>query len=165
MSRSESTTRRVLLANAPIAAAGLAIGAAAESFTSGIPAAMGPSAPDPIFLVIEQHTAAVKARNAVLGAEADEGAYPTYKAWKRASDMAMDNEDAAVDGLFDTEPTTILGVAALLETLGRELDEGEDSDGSSIMDWEYGSGGIRQRADDFLVELAETLRSLIGART
>jgi hypothetical protein len=138
-----------------------AAAAVAGTATTGLAAGLAtPSMPDPIFAAIERYDAAVKARNTVLGTEADEDAWPTYKSWKKASDKADNDEYAAVDELFETEPTTILGVAALLETLGRERDEEDDGDDSSIMDWEYGSGGLRRRADDFLVELAEVLRRL-----
>jgi hypothetical protein len=99
---------------------------------------------------------AVKARSIALDAD-----YPTDRAWTKATDKAADVEDEAVDALFETTPTTIAGVASLLDVLGRgpyQDEEGTDDYDFSVIGWRYNGGG--QTGDRLLLELADTLRKL-----
>ncbi len=100
----------------------------------------------PIFAAIER--AAVKARSIALDVK-----YQTNRAFKIATDKA-DVEDDAVDTLFETTPTTVAGVATLLDVLGRDPDK---EDELSVMGWRYNGGGRAE--DELLLELAETLRT------
>jgi hypothetical protein len=129
-----TTSRRALLAGAPAAA--LVAGAA----TSGLAAALAnPSGVDPVFAAIAEYKAAVQARSIVLDNVDNEEAYPSERAWDQAQGQASDREQDAINAILESEPTTIAGIAAVLEILGTDL-----------------------YTDDDMIRLAETLRSLIG---
>jgi hypothetical protein len=82
-----------------------AILAGAASAPVAMPAAALPM-PDPIYAAIEEHRRAHAAAGALLDAATDD--------WESEADAAMDAYWAAADALFDTNPTTVAGVAALL---------------------------------------------------
>jgi hypothetical protein len=92
--------------------------------------ALALSGPDPIFAAIEHYRAAVETRRAALlrsPSFTDESPFahlpedaPECILADQESDAACDREFAALDELIATQPTTAVGVAALLEMLGAD---------------------------------------------
>jgi hypothetical protein len=160
-----------VLAGIPtVAAAGLAVGpvaniAIAEAHTPEV---------DPVFAAIDAYKAAVQARSIVLDDEDNEEAYPNERAWARADRQAHDDEWGTHAAILDSEPTTIAGIAAVLEILGTNLYAGSDirlgvrhagdEPGDTTLGLAYGSvGGYRAAAANALMlRLAATMRSILG---
>ena len=114
---------------------------------------------DPIFAVIAEHRAAQEALDAA-GHLPDAGDQP---AWDRADRRAIDAELP----LFTTEPTTIAGVAALLEYVGSDAHPTLGSDGDevpTVLSYSHGwanNPDVVELARTFARRMGETLRSLI----
>jgi hypothetical protein len=144
-----TTSRRALLAGAPaVAATALTGGSLANGLATALAA---PSNADPVLAALAEYKAAVRA----TGAELEEFGEPTVETFNEEWD--------AFGRLFETTPTSIAGVAALLELLGTD----EEGSGSPLA-WAHNSGaGIDSpealAADELMLRLAETLRSLIAA--
>jgi hypothetical protein len=76
---------------------------------------------------------------------------------------AFDGEWEAHDALFETTPTTVAGVAALLEVLGTDPYHDPNSGrkrGESVLEW-----ADRGRVNQFMSTLAAALRTAGGARS
>jgi hypothetical protein len=115
---------------------------------------------DPIFAVIEEYKSAVRARSAALDAE-----YDSDEDHDEATGEALDAEWEAFSGLFETTPTSIAGIAALLELFGTDPydSEAEFGPGDSVLGWAYnnGPGSPSERAANQLMStLAGTLRTM-----
>jgi hypothetical protein len=94
---------------------------------AALPAGADPAeSDDPIFAVIAEHKAAVEARSVAMHATFDFGGgppdepknSPAHVAADKAHDEAFDREMKAFRALFDTTPTTVAGVAAMLAHFG-----------------------------------------------
>jgi hypothetical protein len=118
---------------------------------------------DPIFAAIAAYKEALRERSEVLDAEDDEEVFPTYEEWDEAQDDARDAEFEAHGALFDTTPTTIAGVAALLELLATDPYRDECGDpGPTVLGWAYNDGdesSIAKAANQQLFTLAAALRT------
>jgi hypothetical protein len=116
---------------------------------------------DPVFAVIGEHRAAQEALDAA-GHLPDAG---DKRAWDRADRRAM----AAELPLFATEPTTIAGVAALLEYVGSDAHPTLGSDGDEVPTvLSYAHGGannpeILELARAFPRRMGDALRRLTTA--
>jgi hypothetical protein len=124
-----SLTRRAALAGAPAAAVAMAGGAAVAS-----------AVPDPIFAVIADYKAAGDALDAAI--RRDNAA---------AEEEAFDAERDAFGELFETMPTTIGGVAALLVVLGTS----RFGDRMSVFHWALDNN---YPADQQMLAMAAVLR-------
>jgi hypothetical protein len=133
------------------ALAGLSVAAAAG--VAALPAGAAAEV-DPIFAAIERYKAAVRARGVVLAAEYDSD----------EDRDACDAEWEAFDGLFETTPTTIAGIAALLELLGTDpYSEAEFGPGESVLGWAYNNGPgspLERAANRLMSTLAAALRTM-----
>jgi hypothetical protein len=136
---------------------GLSLAAAPATVAS----ACALSEADPVFAVIAEHRAAQEALDAagkVPETEYDESIYD------RADRRAIDAEHP----LFTTEPTTIAGVAALLEYVGSDLHPclGTDSeDGTTILSYAHGwenRPDVVEAARTFPRRMGTILRNLIA---
>jgi hypothetical protein len=172
MSQADETTtsRRSLLARAvAVAALTGAAGAnmAAIALTTGA---------DPILAVIDQYWAAVGLRTVTAMETWDGGGHPefahlpkSHPFWQEKDDVfyeAFDAEWEAHDALFETPPTTIAGVAALLEVLGTDPYHNPDSGfekGESVLEWAQGRD--RESVNRFMSTLAAALRAAGGVRS
>ena len=153
-----SPSRRAFLARTvPVAAAfvvaggATAVEAAVASPVEAIPTA--PPAADPIFAVIAEHRAA---QMALADAERDESI------WDRADRRAIDAELP----LFTTTPTTIAGVAALLEYVGSDVHPCLLSEPEGVTVLSYACGWesnpeMLEAVRTFPRRIGETLRSLL----
>jgi hypothetical protein len=148
-------TRRALLAGAPAAAAAaLAGGAVANAVAISTAKATGA---DPIFAAIAEHRSAIDAYHDACHNHAPED---------ETSELADVETDALAD-LLDCRPTTLAGIAALLEHLAQpqwgdvapdpELDETVLSGTSNL------GGDVKIAALKLPGILAETIRGLIGS--
>jgi hypothetical protein len=130
MSQAEkpNNTSRLSRRNALAGLAGVGSTLVAAAIGSALgegPPAPAPSTVDPIFEVIAEHKAAVDAHWVTSRATWDMGGgpadeprdSPTHVAAEKANDLASDRESEAMGELFATAPTTVAGVAALLEHL------------------------------------------------
>jgi hypothetical protein len=146
-------SRRSILARAPAAAAIAALPVAASD--AGVPA-------DPIFAVIAEHRAA------------QEDLYKSFAANELDTEddpnkqRAADREDGTWLPLFVTEPTTVAGVAALLEYVGSDAHEQWQDyrdDGLIYTVLSYASElthGLGEATRTFPRRIGATLRSLIA---
>jgi hypothetical protein len=162
-------SRRALLAGAPaVAAAALAAGGAVNI----VAVAMArPSGVDPIFAVIAEHRAIMRAwRDAFDMEEMTEHGTPEREAACAAIDAECEREETAMHAVLTAQPTTIAGVVALLEHVGQReylgvFDEGEgegEERQSVLTTWnEATDQGHRRTAQDFPLRLAATIRSLL----
>jgi hypothetical protein len=150
MNTMNTTSRRALLAGAPVAAAAaLAGGSITTSLAAGLAT---PSGIDPIFAVIAEHQAAyvgVIAAYAREDREYDDDEI-TDAAHERAGDAGYD--------LFTTAPTTVAGVAALLGYLGTK--DIAYNPKQKILEWSHGGNGEAVR--EFPTFLAAALRNIIA---
>jgi hypothetical protein len=169
MSQADQTTtsRRTLLT---IAVAGAALAGAAGVNVVAIAVTTGP---DPILRAIDQYWAAVRLRRATETETWDYGGHPelahlpkSHPFWLEkdaAFHEAFDGEWEAHDALFETTPTTVAGVAALLELLGtdpyRDPNSGRKR-GESVLEW-----ADRERVNQCMSTLAAALRTAGGARS
>jgi hypothetical protein len=143
------TSRRALLAGAPVAAAAvLAAGTTVNSLAAGLTT---PSSIDPIFAVIAEHDAAHEAVTAAFDAHLDD-------IIEAAEERSMEAELP----LFTTAPTTIAGIAALLAYLGRDAHSNPDE--TILVDaTEWGPGGQLPGAVRALPQLlADALRNIVA---
>ena len=119
---------------------------------------------DPIFAKIEAHRAAVEAMNAVCDVCAELTADdPASEDANRKSTKVIDLEMKALRALLRCRPTTIAGVVALLDHLGRPhtlrgTDDGLDTVLSLAHQWSKNEDEVRT----FPHVLAGALRGLIG---
>jgi hypothetical protein len=169
MSQADQTTtsRRTLLTRA-VAGAALAGGAgvniAAIAVTTG---------PDPILGAIDRYWTAVRRRRVTEMETWDYGGHPElahlpkdHPFWREKDEIfqeAFDGEWEAHDALFETTPTTVAGVAALLEVLGTDPYHDPNSGrkrGESVLEW-----ADRGRVNQFMSTLAAALRTAGGARS
>jgi hypothetical protein len=164
-----TTSRRALLAGAPAAAAGaLAAGAAVNAVAVAIVKA---AEVDPIFAAITEHRTAVEEYGALCLAAAELMDFepnkdPKSDAAKAASDDGRDRMLDALHDLLTEEPTTLLGVAALLEYFSQP-DHGHDPEESILLGaagWGEADEDIGAAALAFPAIIAETIRSLAGVR-
>jgi hypothetical protein len=133
------------------------------------------TAADPIFAAIEEYKTAVVARNVALAATRDydnpalaglpEDA-PACIAAERVHDEAFDREWEAFGALFTTTPTTIAGIAALLDELvvdpySKEAAEFGVDAGELVIEWALGDEDNREDAINLMTTLlASVLRTL-----
>jgi hypothetical protein len=168
MSQADQTTtsRRTLLTRA-VAVSALAGGAGAN-----VAAIALTTERDPILRAIDQYWTAVRLRRATEIETWDYDAHPdahlpkSHPFWQEkdvAFDEAFDGEWEAHDALFETTPTTVAGVAALLELLGTDPYHDPNSGrkkGESVLEW-----ADRERVNQFMSTLAAALRTAGGARS
>jgi hypothetical protein len=156
------TSRRSLLAGAPVAAAAaLAAGTAVSSLAAGLTTPFLTSI-DPIFDVIRRHWDAQETLDAACQTnDLDMEEDPPKQA-------AYDRAIAAELPLFTTAPTTIAGVAALLEYVGSNVHpslQGEDDNGRSLTVLSYASDWTADALIDavhrFPVHVATAVRTII----
>jgi hypothetical protein len=138
------------------ALAGLA-GAAAAGITPAIAAA---AEPDPIFAAIDEYRAALHARDIAMNAPYIDGVEH-----EEDTGEACQAEWDAFDALLETTPTTIAGVAAVLDILSQDpYDEGS----YSSLAWAYNNGDPecpRAVATNRLIaNMAATLRTMNGGQ-
>jgi hypothetical protein len=137
---------------------------------------IGKIPPDPIFAAIDEYKAALAARSATLNATWDGGGEaladlprdaPECIAADAAHDEALDREWDTLDALLTTTPTTIAGVAALLDQLAiypYQEEEGPDSDWGIVIEWALECRGDRRnKVIDCMTSLASALRAMSGA--
>jgi hypothetical protein len=110
----------------------------------------GAAEADPIFAVIAEHRAAVRAYCAAFD-EDDEDL---------VAETGSDHVDALAE-LVSCRPTTLRGVVALLEHLG-EPDYGHDPDDVVLVGAVGWGGSIKASVNELPRVLAETMRGLIG---
>jgi hypothetical protein len=159
-----SSSRRTLLTSAVTAAA--LIGAAGANAV----AIALTTEHDPILEAIDRYWAAVRLRTVTMMETWDGGGHPEFAHlpkrhpfWQEKDDVfyeAFDAEWEAHDALFETPPTTIAGVAALLEVLGTDPYHNPDSGfekGESVLEWAQGRD--RERVNQFMSTLATALRT------
>jgi hypothetical protein len=156
MSQQNTTTsRRALLAGAPAAAAGaLAAGTVANAVALGTARA---AEVDPMLAAVEQYKATVQARATVLDAEQDYETYKTEREWEKAQKEAFGAGWDAFYEMLDTTPTTIAGIALVLEVLGTDpYNEGSMSSAA----WAYNNsgGGDECPVDRLMLAMAAALR-------
>jgi hypothetical protein len=128
------------------ALAGLSVAAAA---VAALPASAAAEV-DPIFAVIAEHRAAVRAYCAAFD-EDDEDL---------VAETGSDHVDALAE-LVSCRPTTLPGIVALLEHLG-EPDYGHDPDDVVLVGAVGWDGSIKASVNELPRVLAEVMRSLIG---
>jgi hypothetical protein len=160
-------SRRALLAGAPaVAAAALAAGGIAN--TLAIAGAAMPQ--DPIFAVIHEHRAHMKARADAMDAEDMADSDAEYEAALEAMNTASAAFEASIGKALTVQPMTIAGVAALLDHVGQEEFMGMSSGGSDedyetiLTTWlNRDDNDPRKRtAQDFPLRLAATVRAMAG---
>jgi hypothetical protein len=171
MSQADQTTtsRRTLLTSA---VAGAALAGAAGVNMAAIALTTGP---DPILGIIDRYWTAVRRRRVTEMETWDYGGHPEFAHipkdhpfWQEKDGVfqeAFDGEWEAHDALFETTPTTVAGVAALLEVLGTDPYHDPNSDrkmGESVLEWAQGD---RERVNQFMSTLAGALRTAGGARS
>jgi hypothetical protein len=157
-SNTTHTTRRAVLAGVPLAAATLTPAVAAA--LSGL--ATSGADPDPIFAAIAEHRAACRAWQEASRKDGAEGRY--NKVTEDASNGAMAHEGEVLTVLLACQPTTLAGVAALLEHLNQPeflIEYEKNQTGETVLSGAFGcnDGNPLQ----FPGSLAATVRSLIGA--
>jgi hypothetical protein len=152
-----------------LAAAATPMAPALATAMGGLPTSPATD-PDPIFAVIAEHRAHMRAwadaSEAEDMAETDEEA----KAANEAICAASDAFEISIGLVLSVQPTTVAGVAALLEHVGQEEFFGMSSGGepddyeTTLTTWlnRGDDDNSRKRiAQDFPLRLAATLRSLI----
>ena len=146
MANSKSTSRRTFVTTAALAAT---VPAALALPSISMPAQA--AEPDPIFKTIEVHR---KAGAVFISAGSNDDIDERYAPY-----------EAACIALFTTKPTTIEGVAAVLEYAnGAEYDfEGQDSNFINTS-YENSDGELRDASLNFLSMIAGALRDIAVAR-
>ena len=158
MANTKSTTRRQFVQRS---AAALAVGAVA------VPSAVSATAaaalePDPIFAAIEAHKAAMAeySRLATIWNQIpfeDEAYAKANGETQTAADVVFDAQLA----LFKTGPTTVAGVAAVLEHVaGFWIEGGEGADRGFPIYENLASDELLDAGDGFLPMIAEALKRL-----
>jgi hypothetical protein len=165
-------TRRALLAGAPAAAAAaLAAGTAVNGLAVAVAAS---SAPDPIFAVIAKHRATIEAEHQaviIVGEMIDSGPNkdPRSDAAKSALAAARDRDQDARWEVLTVQPTTLAGVAALLDHVGQGQFLGfEGADDETILSIDILNDQecpLKRAAQGFPIHLAETIRGQIGGQS
>jgi hypothetical protein len=164
--------RAALTGLAGATAAGAVVSAAAA--TGALGGTYPDLAADPIFAAIEEYKIAVAARTAALRAtwDGDNPALaglpkdaPACIAAERVHDEAFDREWELFGALFTTTPTTIAGIAALLDELvvdpyWEEATELETDAGELVIEWALGDEDNREDVINLMTTLASVLRSL-----
>jgi hypothetical protein len=120
------------------------------------------SGPDPIYAAIEEFKAAVVTRTAAMHAFNDADESPASAA---VHHEAMDREFASLDKLIATSPTSVAGMAALLDTLGVDPYEEAEKDDPNYDPPDNTEPLIinaLDRSPDLLTTLASTLRAIGG---
>jgi hypothetical protein len=149
MSMSKSHSRRAVLAGIATAPALAAPALALSSIE-----------PDPSFAAIDRYKIAVDARTLAMRAE---NAAPGCPAAKTAHNEAMDREFSAFDELFTTTPTTIVGLAAMLDQLAARPYDRDDKDNAPndppIILMAFESGDHDEKVTGFLASAASMLRA------
>jgi hypothetical protein len=109
--------------------------------------------PDPAIAVAEQFVIAEKAYEEALNrrANSEKLGREASDEVRAAADAAMDADEVARRALFRAEPTSVLGVAALLEALAY------NDEGDSPIEMHINSGAC-EPVNDFMRELAAVLR-------
>jgi hypothetical protein len=148
------------------ALAGLA-GAAAAGIT---PVIAGAAEVDPIFAVIAEHRAAAMAHWRALHAfgELPYGD-PEYKAAHIVEREASGHANELLWEVLHTQPTTLAGMAALLDHVGQpEFIKVEERGTETVLSGPFAGADdecpLARAAREFPVRLAETLRGLIGGQ-
>jgi hypothetical protein len=116
----DPTRRRLLTVTAGAAVAAMATARVAGSAADPIyaaAAAVSAAEPDPIFVAIEKHQAAIVAWDAKVAVRAEFPDGPINDAW-RAARSALD--DAGVD-LINTAPKTLRGISRALNYIREQL--------------------------------------------
>jgi hypothetical protein len=169
-------SRRAILTAAPVvAAAALAGGAVANAVAvSMVKAGEG----DPIFAVIDQYRAAVRWRMVTMwktwdfASEDDHPEFadrydPYWEEQEKIYDAAFAGEWAAFDAVFETIPTSVAGVAAVLEVLGTNPYDGSTKADSVLVmaqgrySSSYGYKPDDERANRYMTALAAELRNIV----
>jgi hypothetical protein len=150
MSKSANVSRRSALVGLSLAA------------TSAVGSACALSEVDPILAVIAEHRTAQEALHAA--ADVPDADYD-QTAWDCADGRAIDAELP----LFTTEPTTIAGVAALLEYVGSDVHPCllSEPEGITVLSYAYGwdnNPAVIEATRTFPRRIGETLRRLIEQR-
>jgi hypothetical protein len=149
-------SRRGFLA---VAAAGAASAVAAEV--------------DPIFAMIAEHAAAAATYEAAVYAEGPLSSGPEMVAAEATTCAASAHAYELLWDLLHGEPTTLAGVAALLDHVSQPVfkreEDGEYPDCrrthlTSMLEYE-GNGEWKRGAEDFPGWIAKTVRSLIGGKS
>jgi hypothetical protein len=134
-------------------------------------AAIVPGA-DPIFAVIAEHTAAMKTYIAAstISSYLEDGT-PEWIAAYAVTRAAIERDHIATQAVLIVQPTTLAGVAALLEHVGQgqfldATEEPEDSDSfeTVLTTWVHGTdrnNDLTIASKGFLRRLGATMRSLI----
>jgi hypothetical protein len=125
------------------------------------------SSNDPIFAVIEDRKAAVEAYNSAVDLTSDMlPTGPEYWAARAVIDTASDRLTEVNLLILTTQPTSLLGVAALLQHVGlpEYLEEGDETLLSTYIH-ENANDKRKQAALTFPTRCAETIRNLVGAQT
>jgi hypothetical protein len=125
---------------------------------------------DPIHALIAKHIEAVRAdrqANKIYGRLP--GGSPEYKAAEKVARKTGDRSDKLLVKLLNAKPTTLAGVVALLEHVGRPEFLREDSNPEYRQTLlssrnEYNDVKWKRLGQDFPLRVAATLRSLIAAR-
>ena len=158
-----TTTRRAVLSSTALAVAAIPL-------AGGSPLAA--VTPDPIFEVIAQHREAVEEFGRLCLAECEMTDFgpdkdPRYDAAKGATGEARKRMFDALHELLTEQPTTLLGLAALLEYVAQP-DHGHDPKDSILLGaagWADVRTNVWEAFSAFPSVLAETIRSLGGARS
>jgi hypothetical protein len=154
-----STSRRALLAGAPVAAAAsLAGGTVANA--AGIGASKAGDV-DPIFALIEKHKVACDAARTIGDVLSDlHSDDPTENAARERFNKANDGERKVLVALLTCQPTTMAGIIAVLEHVGRvNWVWGEDDD-ETFLTGAYESNIVE--AQMFPAHLAASLRNIVA---
>ena len=122
-------------------------------------------ADDPIFALIQRHRAATRAFSAAVSNKdkVEEVHWPWSDAPERIAadaqyDAASDAWQEAIEELLSTEPTTIAGVAAVLDYVNEPSWGKEDDDKKTILVEAFETS--QEAALAFLPMVASTLRGL-----
>ena len=159
MTDTTKTSRRALLANVPAVAA-LAAGTTVNGLAAGLTTS---SSIDPIFEAIEAHRAAVVAMNAAHDVSCKMHASdPGYDAADEVSCEANDVETDALRDVLSCSPTTIEGVLALLDHLGRPQFLRNSGDPETVLSGAHGWYNDEQdEVKAFPHLLAAALRNIV----
>jgi hypothetical protein len=155
-------SRRALLAGAPVVAAAVLAGG---TVALGIART---DEVDPIFAVIAEHQAALEA---YLAASAIDGGLvdrtPEWIVARAVTEAAAPRREIAHEAVFTTNPTTLAGVAALLEHVAQpeflKEDEEYPDDRQTILSTlsECVDREWKRTGQDFPLRLAAALRNII----
>jgi hypothetical protein len=140
--------------------------------SSLLPAAAASSEVDPIFAVIAEHRAIMRAwMDAFTMEDMAEHGTPERKAAEDLIDELCHRESDMIRVVLTTQPTTIAGIAALLNHVGQDEFLGMQSLNGDIprtilTEWnDQEEDGRRQIAQAFPLRLAATVRTMAGTAT